>query len=210
MPRRIRVMPRASTERTRAFALYSLYRIRDRAVIDIELFERIAGEVGVGKAKVIEWSRQDGWAKLIGEYMMPCIAALTPTSTTTIEVIDEQRRKFLAKANDLLDQWSKNIEFLGIEFGKAKKMKNKQMAREYMRDMNQHALFLRRIQEISGHATCDSGSSLAPSQDAGEPTLYSMPRIYIAKEISQPRIPQLQSGKTIDLKVEVEQNGKPN
>lgn len=185
-----------------AFALYCRHRVAEKLNVG-ESLQRISEELGVGVYTLRERAMRGKWEAKTGT-LLPVLASTIPTATTEHKVIDEQRQKFLKAANKLLDEWEKGMIYLSERFKIATGERNHDRAADILRQMNSLALMLRRAQEISGHATCDSGAALAASQDGAPQMGYASPiRILLAREIRDPRIPQPRpEPKTIELRQE--------
>jgi len=186
-----------------AYSLFVKYRIREKLPVEL-CVNRIADEMGMKRNTLKVRVMREGWSNQMAE-LLPAVTPIIPTSTTAHEVIDATRKKYLAASDLLYEQWIEGMVYLKDQFDRAKLERNYDRAYEVLTKINHFALTLLRAQQVSCHATCDSGSALAPSTGGAPDTDCQIPpiRILLAREIANPRIPQPPpEPRSINLRVE--------
>ena len=183
------------------FALYAKYRLAERLTVK-ETYKRIGDEMVVPWTTIEKRGLREAWEGKMTE-LMPVVAALVPTVTTSHEVISAQRQMYLSFSNKAAAVWQEGMDHLARQFRKYRDERNAPMADDYLRQMTAFMRFGILAQQMSGHATCDSGAAIA-AQDAPSAQKSSNTYILLAKEIQNPRIPQPRPERTIDLRVQEE------
>jgi DNA-directed RNA polymerase beta subunit len=178
--------------------LYAKCRVADK-MTQKEAYLLISEECGMKPGTLNVRANREGWEKKLS-ILMPCLLALIPTSTTAMEVIDHERKEFLAMARKARERWHELMDYHTSQFKKAVENENPILASEHGKEISNLMRMARTTQEIAGHATCDSGASTAPDT-AGMPTQQNFYKIVFPKESSQPRIPQ-PLPKTLEVKTE--------
>ena len=125
----------------------------------------------------------------MAEEFVPALRTMQPTSTTVLEVLDQERSLYLDVSHKIIDQWRQGMASFAIELQIAKSNNNIIKITEMMKEMKNLAQMARTAQEISQNATCDSGKSTAPTEHGGNNTGNAI-NLYLTPMMASPRIPQ--------------------
>lgn len=176
-----------TADETGAFILYAKLRMEDKMTV-MEVYEHLGKVYNCTAEAARITAHKRKWASRVTD-LLPSILATVPTTTTTLKVIDEQRKEFLSIAREMTAKWRDGMKYISLEFAKAKRIGKPERVYQALQAMNTLALYAQRAQAISGHATCDSGASTAVSEDGAPSITGNVINIHLPKQIATPRVP---------------------
>ena len=190
---------------TEAFVMYANFRIQDK-VPTMETYQKIADHVGASASAIRVRAKRERWEEQVSR-LLPSLVAKLPTTTTAVEIVDEERRTFLEVSRKMVKHLHEFMDYYHGEFEEAKANNNPIMASEMIEAAARLSLYAIRAQQISQNACCDSGSATVPSENPQVPGQGDAINLFLSPFMATPRIPQPEAA-PMKLKIWPE-NGSP-